>query len=67
MSYEYNLEPPCGDDEENMIADYMDVVRDEALEKLTTLERAAIFNDLKEFIVRYREDRELEEAQNRMD
>ena len=70
MSWEYD---PCndssqdGDPEETMIKDYMDEIHDQALQKLTLLELAALFNDFKEFCIRYREERDLKDAESRMD
>ena len=64
---------PCNDSSQDpdedieMITEYMEKVRDEALEKLTTLERAALFNELNEFIVRFREERDLENARSQME
>lgn len=46
--------------EDMMIRDYMDVVYDQALEKLTPLEIAALLHDYKEFCVRYQEEKNSE-------
>ena len=69
MSYAYDLrfEPDYGYCEDYMIKDYMDVVKDQALDKLTPIELAALFNDFAEFCVRYREEKEMEFAQNQME
>lgn len=53
--------------EEMMIKDYMDVVYDQALEKLTPIEIAAILHDYKEFCVRYREEKDEEFASNQLE
>lgn len=47
--------------------DYMDDIRDKALEKLDKLERAAIFEDIKEFIFEYQRKCEKEYAESYFD
>lgn len=56
-----------GDEEEFMLMKYMDEIRDQAVIKLTILEYCALFNDFEEFCVRYREERDLKDAESRMD
>ncbi len=51
----------------DMISDYMEEVRDQALQKLTLLEFAALMNDIKEFQIRYNEERIEEYASNQME
>jgi Tfp pilus assembly protein PilP len=60
MSWEYD---PCNDssqdgEDTDMLEMYMEEVRTRALQKLTNLEIAAIFEDFKDFLIRYREEQE---------
>ncbi len=70
MTWEYD---PCndssqdGDPEDEMIKDYMDEIHDQALQKLTLLELAALFNDYREFCIRYKEERDLQLARDQME
>lgn len=45
-------------EDEEMLYDYMEKIKAEALKKLTNLEIAALFDDLKEFTIRLREESE---------
>lgn len=58
MSYDSMFDPPSDSDEEHMLKNYMEDVREEALQKLTLLEIAALFRDFREFQVRWREERD---------
>ncbi len=51
-------------DQEIMMLDYMDDVRDAALLKLTKLEIAALFNDFTEFRNEFENERDLSMMQN---
>jgi hypothetical protein len=60
MSWEYD---PCNDSSQDgedteMLEAYMEEVRTRALQKLTNMEIAAIFEDFKDFLIRYREEQE---------
>lgn len=46
-------------EENTMIDEYMQVVRDRTIEKLTPLELAALYEDFQEFRVRLYEEREI--------
>lgn len=45
-------------EEESMLLDYMDDIKEEVLNKLTPLEKAAIFNGFADFRNEYYKDRE---------
>ncbi len=47
-------------EDNTMLLNYMDIVKEQAMQKLTNLEMAALLNDFEEFQIRYRE--EIEEA-----
>ena len=58
MSWEFDPSSDCSNEqseEEFIMLSLMERVRDEAIEKLSTLERAALNDDLAEFIYRYKE------------
>lgn len=69
MSFEYDpYNDSSQDSEEDFdMGEYMEEVRSRALQKLTNLEIAAIFEDLKDFLIRYREAREDENTQWKVD
>lgn len=62
-----NYDPPVDDrdpaiDEDTMDS-YMEKVRDEILRSLSPMEVAALFGDLKEFILRWREEEDIKRAE----
>ncbi len=59
ISYDDWLLPDyCSVKDEDMLYNYMDKIKEEALKKLTNLEVAALFDDFKEFAIRLREEME---------
>lgn len=52
--------------EENEVAmeNFMDQIRDDVLERLSPVEIAAVFGNLKEFIYRYREQENIKKAES---
>lgn len=59
ISYDDWLMPDyCSMEDEYMLYNYMDKIKEEALKKLTNLEVAALFDDFKEFAIRLREEME---------
>lgn len=60
MSWQYDSSNDSSQDGEDtvMLEHYMEEVRERAINKLTNLELAAIFEDFKDFLIRYREEQE---------
>jgi hypothetical protein len=69
MSWEYDPSNDSSQDGEDkvMLEHYMEEVRERAINKLTNLELAAIFENFQDFLVRYREEMEDESIQHRID
>ena len=57
MRYDDMFEPPEPSEKEYMLEKYMEKVREQALEKLSAMEIAAINNDVAEFRVRWQEEK----------
>lgn len=69
MSFEYDPTNDSSQDGQDfdMLHDYMETIRTQAIQKLTNLELAAIFEDFDDFLIRYREEQEEESIQHRID
>lgn len=69
MSWEYDSSNDSSQDGEDtvMLEHYMEEVREKAIQKLSNLELAAIFENFDDFLVRYREENEEQSIQHRID
>lgn len=63
-----SFDPDCRYIEEmEYMESYMEKVREQVLKKLSPMEIAALFEDLKEFIYRFREEEDLKRADSELD
>jgi hypothetical protein len=60
-----NYDPECSIAEEREVMEsYMEKIREEVLKRLSPLEVAAIFEDAKEFIYRWREQEDIKRGED---
>mgnify|MGYP003403879289 CR=1 FL=1 len=62
------FDPDCRyTEEQEYMESYMEKVREKVLNRLSPLEVAALFEDLKEFIYRWREEQDIQRADSELD
>ena len=63
-----SFDPDCRyTEEQEYMESYMEKVREQVLKRLSPMEMAALFEDLKEFIYRFREEEDIKRADSELD